>query len=114
VHFAKGSPTILERVAMKKLLCVVLSAAALLPVAVFAQTSGSQVSRAQVRGELAQLEAVGYRPSTHDVDYPQALQTAEAKVAAMNSQHDAYGGVGNNAQASGSAHSGLNLNGRSR
>jgi hypothetical protein len=84
---------------MKKLICAVLAAATLMPFAAFAQSAPAHVTRAQVRAELSQLEAAGYRPSTHDADYPQALQSAEAKVAAMN----AYGGVNATTQASGAA-----------
>ncbi|WP_277185727.1 DUF4148 domain-containing protein [Caballeronia sp. BR00000012568055] len=84
---------------MKKLMCVVLATATLMPFAAFAQSALAHVTRAQVRAELSQLEAVGYRPSTHDADYPQALQSAEAKVAAMN----AYGGANNSTQASGAS-----------
>ena len=87
---------------MKKLMCAVLAAAAVMPFAAFAQSAPGHVTRAQVRAELAQLEAAGYRPSTHDADYPQALQAAEAKVAAR----DAYGGANANTQASGASHHG--------
>jgi hypothetical protein len=82
---------------MKKFMCVVLAAAAAMPFTAFAQSS--HVTRAQVHAELAQLESVGYQPSRHDADYPQALQAAEAKVAAL----DAYGGANANTQASGVA-----------
>jgi hypothetical protein len=84
---------------MRKIMCVVLAAAAAMPFASFAQSTAGHVSRTQVCAELAQLEAVGYRPSTHDADYPQALQSAEAKVAAL----DAYGGAQPNTQTSGDA-----------
>jgi hypothetical protein len=84
---------------MKKLMCVVLAAATLMPFAALAQSAPAHVTRAQVRAELSQLEAAGYRPSTHDADYPQALQSAEAKVTAMN----AYGGASSSTQASGAS-----------
>jgi hypothetical protein len=91
---------------MNKLMCVALTAAMTMPLAAFAQTSSGHVTRAEVRAELTQLEAVGYRPSTHDADYPQALQRAEAKVAGL----DAYGGAHATThaatQASGAAHIG--------
>jgi hypothetical protein len=78
---------------MKKLMCGILAAAALLPVAAFAQQSSGQMTRAQVRADLVQVEAAGYRPSTHDGDYPQSLMKAEAKVASLNQNNTAYGGA---------------------
>jgi hypothetical protein len=86
---------------MKKIICAVLSAAALMPFAAFAQTSSGHLTRAEVRSQLAQVEAAGYRPSTHDGDYPQSLQKAEAKVAAIDAQQTAYGGAHTGTQASG-------------
>ena len=70
---------------MKSLIQAVVVAAALVaPVASFAQ-SNAPVTRAQVRAELAQLEKAGYNPATaNDVDYPDNLQAAEARVAAQN------------------------------
>jgi hypothetical protein len=61
----------------------------------FAQSS-QQVSRAQVRTELAQLEKAGYDP--HDwVHYPENIQAAQAKVAAQNATaqgvSSGYGGT---------------------
>jgi hypothetical protein len=78
---------------MKKILCAVLTAAMLAPLASFAQTTGDHVTRAKVRADLVQLEAAGYQPSTHDADYPNALQVAEAKVAATHDRSVAYGGA---------------------
>jgi hypothetical protein len=89
---------------MKTFLCGLLAAASLIPVTVFAQQANGPVTRAEVRHELAQLESVGYKPSTHDADYPQALMSAEAKVAAMDAQqHTAYGGEPAGTKASGAA-----------
>ncbi|WP_084688286.1 DUF4148 domain-containing protein [Paraburkholderia oxyphila] len=61
------------------------------------------VTRAQVRGELVQLENAGYRVGNGDrTNYPQAIQQAEAKVAAQQAAAtDGYGGV-----ASGSSDAG--------
>jgi Domain of unknown function (DUF4148) len=87
---------------MKKLMCAVLATTIAMPFAAFAQSASSHVTRAQVRAELTQLEAAGYRPSTHDADYPKALQAAEAKVSAL----DAYGGANADRQASGASHTG--------
>ncbi|WP_233805190.1 DUF4148 domain-containing protein [Paraburkholderia sp. HP33-1] len=44
-----------------------------------------QVTRAEVRHELEELEAAGYNPSMgDDGSYPADIQAAEAKVAAMH------------------------------
>jgi|SRR5476651_924336 type II secretory pathway pseudopilin PulG len=87
---------------MKSLIQAVVVAAALAaPVAVFAQSNQS-VTRAQVRAELVQLEQTGWRPAAGaDPHYPDDIQAAEAKVAAMNGAATAYGGA-----VSGSAQSG--------
>ncbi len=86
---------------MKSLIQAVAVAAALVvPVASFAQ-SNSPVTRAQVRAEIVQLEQVGYRVGYADnVHYPEAIQAAEARVAALNG-NSGYGGV-----ASGSSQEG--------
>ncbi|MGT2477402.1 DUF4148 domain-containing protein [Paraburkholderia terrae] len=61
---------------------MVLTTLIIVPVASFAQ-SGQQMSRAQVRAELTQVEKAGYDP--HDwVHYPENIQAAQAKVAAQN------------------------------
>jgi len=79
---------------MKNLIQAVVVAATLAaPVAVFAQ-SNQPVTRAQVRAELVQLEKAGYRPGDGDnTHYPEAIQAAEAKVAAQNGATSGYGGV---------------------
>jgi Domain of unknown function (DUF4148) len=79
---------------MKKTLCTLLAAAILAPLTSFAHAADGQLTRAQVRADLVQLEAAGYRPSTHDADYPGAIQTAEAKVQAMNDRTVSLGGTG--------------------
>jgi hypothetical protein len=78
---------------MKSLIQAVAVAAALVvPVASFAQ---SQSTIAQVRAELVQLQKVGYHVGDGDqAHYPDAIQAAEAKVAASNG-NSAYGGVAN-------------------
>jgi hypothetical protein len=86
---------------MNKLLCGLLAAAALAPLGAYAQQSNQPVTRAEVRADLVQLEAAGYRPSTHDGDYPQALMKAEARVAAANARNAAYGGEADGMQAHG-------------
>jgi Domain of unknown function (DUF4148) len=65
-----------------KAVAVALAIAA--PVASFAQTN-QPLTRAQVKAELAQLEAAGYRPNAGtDLNYPTDIQAAEARVAASN------------------------------
>ncbi|CAB3781482.1 hypothetical protein LMG28688_01215 [Paraburkholderia caffeinitolerans] len=84
---------------MKSLIQAVAIAAVLVaPVASFAQ-SQSTITRAQVREELVQLQKVGYRVGDGDqVHYPEAIQAAQAKVAAMNG-NSAYGGVANTTES---------------
>ena len=54
------------------------------------------MTRAEVRGELTQLEQVGYNPfSSSDAHYPAAVQQAESRVSAANP------GAGNTADNSG-------------
>jgi len=68
---------------MKSLIkAVALVAVLAVPAVSFAQTQGNNgpVTRAQVRSELAQLEAAGYRPSVNDLYYPDDLQKAQARV----------------------------------
>ncbi|MFM0433763.1 DUF4148 domain-containing protein [Paraburkholderia aspalathi] len=63
----------------------------------FAGTDASALTRAQVRAELAQLQAAGYNPSRgEDANYPVDIQAAEARVAAQNGGSSAYGGVAAN------------------
>ncbi|MFM0689943.1 DUF4148 domain-containing protein [Paraburkholderia strydomiana] len=76
---------------MKSLIHAVVVAAALAaPVVSFAQ---SNVTRAQVRAELIQLQSAGYHVGDGDnATYPEAIQAAEAKVAAQNGATSGYGG----------------------
>ena len=74
---------------MKFFTKMVLATLIVAPVMSFAQSS-QQVSRAQVRTELAQLEKAGYDP--HDwVHYPENIQAAQAKVAAQNAATQGVG-----------------------
>lgn len=89
---------------------VVVTLAIAAPVASFAQTS-EPVTRAQVKAELKQLEAAGYRPSAGtDPYYPADVQAAQARIAASqgNVQAPAHdvGGV-----TSGVTHTGGHVNG---
>ncbi|MDR5740426.1 DUF4148 domain-containing protein [Caballeronia sp. LZ016] len=77
----------------------VIATALVLPALSFAQ--GSQITRAQVRAELAELQSVGYHVGDGDqAHYPQAIQQAEAKLAARQGA-TAYGGVSTGATQSG-------------
>jgi hypothetical protein len=76
-----------------------LAAALAVPVAVFAQ-SNQPITRAQVRAELVQLEQAGYNPSRgEDAHYPDDIQAAEAKVAAMNHASDVGGTTAGSSEA---------------
>lgn len=70
---------------MKSLIkAAVLSLAIFAPIALFAQ-SNQPMTRAEVRAELQQVEAAGYRPAAgRDPYYPADAQIAEARVAAQN------------------------------
>ena len=94
---------------MKSLIQAVAVAVALVvPVASFAQ-SNAPVTRAQVRADLVQLEQAGYHVGDGDQShYPEALQAAEAKVAAQqvaanggNAANSGYGGVANGSSDAG-------------
>ncbi|SAL24931.1 membrane protein [Caballeronia arvi] len=78
----------------------VVATALVIPVASFAQ---SQITRAQVRAELAELASVGYHVGDGDqAHYPEAIQAAETKLAARNGA-TAYGGAVNGTSQSGAA-----------
>ncbi len=63
---------------------VVVAVAIAAPVASFAQEA-QPVTRAQVKAELKQIEAAGYRPNAGtDPYYPADIQAAQARVAAAN------------------------------
>ncbi|WP_179402301.1 DUF4148 domain-containing protein [Burkholderia guangdongensis] len=69
---------------MKSLVTAVVAAAALsASFGAFAQQS--PVTRAQVRGELVQLEQAGFRPGEASPYYPDNIQAAEARVHAADS-----------------------------
>jgi hypothetical protein len=63
----------------------------------YAQTSAEpgmhQTTRAEVRHELKELEAVGYRPVPNDLYYPEDIQAAEQRLAAKHqAEQDALTG----------------------
>ncbi|MEM5453316.1 DUF4148 domain-containing protein [Paraburkholderia phytofirmans] len=72
---------------------VLIAGALVIPAASFAQST-EHTTRAQVRAELVQLESVGYHVGDGDpTHYPDAIQAAEAKVAARNASTSNYGGA---------------------
>ncbi|RQZ08037.1 DUF4148 domain-containing protein [Burkholderia sp. Bp9031] len=50
------------------------------PALAFAQQSDRQLTRAEVKAELAQLVAAGYRPAMDHNQYPAAILAAEKRV----------------------------------
>ncbi|MFM0738845.1 DUF4148 domain-containing protein [Paraburkholderia xenovorans] len=85
-------------------LAVVLAA----PVASFAQ-SEQPLTRAEVKDQLRQLEAVGYNPAVAtDSTYPADIQAAEARVAARNSATAQNDSTGYGSSANGSSQTGAN------
>lgn len=78
---------------MKSLIkAVVVVASIAASATVFAQ-SNTRITREQVRAELVQLEQAGYRVGDGDqAHYPEAVQAAQARIAAQNSSASAYGG----------------------
>ena len=88
---------------MKSIIRAAIFASALvIPVASFAQST-AHTTRAQVRAELAQLESVGYHVGDGDAThYPDAIQAAEASVAARDASASSYGGVSSSTSQSGS------------
>ncbi|WGS54367.1 DUF4148 domain-containing protein [Paraburkholderia sp. D15] len=64
---------------------IALAVAFAAPVAAFAQADQQPLTRAEVKAQLKQLEAVGYNPAVAtDATYPADIQAAEARVAAQN------------------------------
>ncbi|OUL77936.1 DUF4148 domain-containing protein [Paraburkholderia hospita] len=70
------------------------------PVISIAQ-SITPVSRDQVRAELVELERAGYHLGDDDPHYPDAIQAAEARVAAQHAISDGYGGIRSQSSVSG-------------
>ncbi|WGY72913.1 DUF4148 domain-containing protein [Burkholderia cepacia] len=71
---------------------VAIGAMLAVPVVSFAQSEQSTMTRAEVRNELVQLEKAGYKPSmARNTHYPENLQAAQARVAAMNGQNTGAG-----------------------
>ncbi|WP_042267003.1 DUF4148 domain-containing protein [Paraburkholderia heleia] len=80
-----------------------LSLAIAAPAISFAESTSDPVTRAQVEGQLVQLDQAGYKPS--NTKYPADIQAAEARVAArgaMASKADSsYGGTATSTSQSG-------------
>lgn len=79
---------------MKSLMqAIVIAVAITAPIVAFAQES-APVTRAQVKGEIAQLEGFGYSPAGSNIDYPSSVMAAEARVGAQSggAVSTAYGG----------------------
>lgn len=89
----EGFELIVKRLIIMKirqaLLASLIASALVVPAAAFAQQH-STITRAQVRGELAQLRAAGYQGDT-EASYPVELQAAEARVAAKQAQSGTAG-----------------------
>jgi hypothetical protein len=80
---------------MKTKLIVGLSMFLIASASAISSASAQEVTRAQVRADLVQLEAAGYSPSSgEDPNYPASVQAAEAKVSAQeNGSQTAVGGT---------------------
>ncbi|TCK36831.1 uncharacterized protein DUF4148 [Paraburkholderia sp. BL8N3] len=85
---------------MKSIVCIAAVLALASPLTTFAQGTNQQVTRAQVKAELVQLESVGYQPNTNDLHYPRDIQAAEAKVDQLPSARESYGGAADGTTAS--------------
>jgi hypothetical protein len=86
---------------MKSLIkAVALAVVVVAPVVSFAQ-SEQPLTRAEVKDQLKQLEAVGYKPAAAtDAVYPADIQAAEAKVAAQ-ADTTGYGTTANGSSQAG-------------
>jgi hypothetical protein len=95
---------------MKTTISAAIAAIALLaPIASFAQSNANTgLTRAQVKAELVQLEAVGYNQNQNEADYPRNIQSAEARV----HQNDVAGSTNTavGADLTGSSRSGRPMN----
>ncbi|HEY1611444.1 MAG TPA: DUF4148 domain-containing protein [Paraburkholderia sp.] len=90
---------------MKTLAIIAVAGALASPALCFAQSSNEPVIRAQVRGDLVQLEQAGYNPAMSDnAHYPTNIQAAEARVSAQDDAqlaNTSMGGVPSGSSASG-------------
>jgi len=68
------------------------------PLASFAQFSAA-VGRAELSGELVQLQKAGYSPVAEDASYPAKLQAAEMRVGDMRAAQARAEGCGSSTGA---------------
>ncbi|MGN3962368.1 DUF4148 domain-containing protein [Burkholderia gladioli] len=94
-----------------RIIAATAAAVALTFAAGAAQAQTSQLTRAQVRAELVQLQAAGYNSARgEDTTYPAQLQAAEQRVGQQQvavrtvSDEQGYGGSVGGASASGTRH----------
>jgi hypothetical protein len=91
----------LEVIVMRNLFHITFVVTVLsIPVVSNAQLN-APVSRAHVRAELVELERAGYHVGDDDANYPEAIQAAEARVAAQHATTSGYGGIGSPSSVSG-------------
>ncbi|MFJ1208334.1 DUF4148 domain-containing protein [Burkholderia pyrrocinia] len=65
-----------------------IAAMVAVPATSFAQPENPAKTRAEVRNELIQIEKAGYKPSmARSTQFPENLQAAQARVAALNGQN---------------------------
>jgi hypothetical protein len=88
---------------MKLVQSLIVAAFVAVPVVSFAQSQSQpqqDLTRAEVRAEVVQLETAGYSPSSDNAQYPQNIEAAEAHINAGNDV-TAYGGVAKGNSTSG-------------
>jgi hypothetical protein len=79
----------------------VIASSLFAPTFAFSQSNG-QVTRAEVKAELAQLEQAGYLPMSDRNTYPNSVIAAEQRVAAQRiGSTSSYGGSATGSEASG-------------
>ncbi|MCU9953828.1 DUF4148 domain-containing protein [Burkholderia sp. BKH01] len=67
---------------------IAIAATIAVPAVSFAQPEQPAKTRAEVRNELIQIERAGYKPSmARSTPFPENLQAAQARVAALNGQN---------------------------
>jgi hypothetical protein len=86
---------------MKALKVLAVAALIAAPALSFAQTS-HELTRAEVRAELVQLQQAGYNPATDNTQYPKNIEAALARVQANQAKAAAaYGGADGGTSKSG-------------
>ena len=69
---------------------VVVAAAVAAPAISFAQPA-QPLTRAEVRARLIELQKAGYSPTANDMNYPEDLLAAQARVDAEHGNTSGYG-----------------------